>query len=268
LIRISPARVAPRRALPLKHVEGLIAAIGTDDYPQVCLDLLAEQFDVDHWALFCFSKNAVRCVSSASRVHAEAAQGNVQRFVDRCHRVDPLLIALRQRHPEPAYIAEMQAADIRDRQYRQCFELTRVKERISYLVRRGEDLYQMSLYRGSRQVGLSATAIDSFAPLASVIITSASKHEKLMWADSRANGRLDVQSVEHLLQRAPLNLSRRESEVCARAAAGSTILDTATDLHIKNTSVITYRQRAYEKLKISRQCELIALIHQLRAPDA
>ncbi len=72
-----------------------------------------------------------------------------------------------------------------------------------------------------------------------------------------------MESLIRLLQRPPLKLSRRESEV-ESAAAGSTILDTAAELNIKSTSVITYRQRAYEKLKISRQGELVALIHQLR----
>ena len=39
---------------------------------------------------------------------------------------------------------------------------------------------------------------------------------------------------------------------------------TAVDLAIKRTSVVTYRQRAYEKLNISRQNELLALVNNLR----
>lgn len=263
MIRISPTTVEPKRALSLRRVEALIAAIGTDNYANVCLDLLAEQFDIDHWALFCFSRNDVHCVASASRIHAATAQANVQQFIERSHRVDPMLIALRQRQPEPACIAEMQAADIVDRQYRHCYEIARVRERISYLVRGAGELYQMSIYRGAHNARLSAAAVDSFAPIASVIVTSAAKHEKLTWVDSRT-GSLEVDSLVRMLQRPPLKLSRRESEVCVRAAAGRTILDTAAELNIKSTSVITYRQRAYEKLKISRQGELVALIHQLR----
>jgi hypothetical protein len=40
---------------------------------------------------------------------------------------------------------------------------------------------------------------------------------------------------------------------------GLTIDQTAIDLAIKHTSVVTYRQRAYDKLDISRQNELVAL---------
>lgn len=259
--------VGLRRTLPMSKVSDLIAAIGTGSYAGTCLDVLDEHFDIDHWALFRYrAASTVHCVASASRVHVAAAQANVQQFIERCHRVDPLLIALRERHPEPAYVAEMQAADISDRQYRQCFELARVKERISFLARAGTDLYQLSIYRGGRKLALSPVAIQSFAALASVIVRSGTKHEELSWIDPRDHGQLDVESIEHLLRVAPLGLSPRESEVCAHAAAGSTITDTAVRLNIKSTSVITYRQRAYEKLNISRQSELLALIHQLR-PD-
>ncbi len=56
----------------------------------------------------------------------------------------------------------------------------------------------------------------------------------------------------------------REREVCSRAAAGKTIEGTARDLNIRKTSVITYRQRAYQKLGISRQNELVALVNNLK----
>jgi len=47
-----------------------------------------------------------------------------------------------------------------------------------------------------------------------------------------------------------------------------TIDQTAVDLAIKRTSVVTYRQRAYEKLDISRQNELVALVNNLRLESA
>jgi DNA-binding CsgD family transcriptional regulator len=265
MIRLVPTSIVHKPALPVRRVEELIAAIGTERYAATCLEVLDDSFDVDHWALFRYRPDStVHCVASASRIHVAAAQANVQRFVDRCHRVDPSLIALRRRGAETACIAEMQIGDIRDRQYRQCFELARVKERFSLFVRSGADLYQLSIYRGARNTALRPAAIESFAALASVIITSGTKHEQLSGVDPRLRDPLDIQSIERVLRLPPLRLSRRESQVCARAAAGSTITDTAADLNIKSTSVITYRQRAYEKLNVSRQSELLALIHQLR----
>jgi DNA-binding CsgD family transcriptional regulator len=265
MLRIFSTPVGFRRTLPIKSVAELIASIGTERYATTCLDVLDDYFDIDHWALFRYrSDSTVQCVASASRIYAAAAQANVQQFIDRCHRVDPSLIALRQRPSESACIAAMQVGDIHDRQYRHCFETARVKERISFYVRLGRDLHQLSIYRRARNAALGPVAIESFAAMASVIVTSGMKHEKLSWVNPGTPALLDVESMEHILRLPPLGLSQRESEVCARAAAGSTILDTAAELNIKSTSVITYRQRAYEKLNISRQSELVALIHQLR----
>jgi DNA-binding CsgD family transcriptional regulator len=269
VVRISTATAGFKRTLPMAKVGELIAAIGTGSYGSTCLNVLDELYGVEHWALFRYRADGiVHCVASASRIHVAAAQANVRQFINRCHRVDPSLIALRQRQAEHACVAEMQIGDIRDRQYRQCFETAGVKECISFFVRPGMELNQLSIYRGTRNASLSSAGIESFAELASVIMRSGKKHEELSCVDSRAHELLTVDSIEQLLRLAPLGLSQRESEVCARAAAGSTIVDTAADLNIKSTSVITYRQRAYEKLNISRQSELLALVHQLRPAKA
>ena len=70
--------------------------------------------------------------------------------------------------------------------------------------------------------------------------------------------------VERRLESLPARLSRREREVCARAVLGRTIVETAVELDIERTSVITYRQRAYEKLKVSRQADLLAVVYGIR----
>ncbi len=56
-------------------------------------------------------------------------------------------------------------------------------------------------------------------------------------------------------------LTRRELSVCALALAGMTIEGTALNLGLKNTSVITYRKRAYAKLGISSLNEMFSLIY-------
>jgi DNA-binding CsgD family transcriptional regulator len=58
----------------------------------------------------------------------------------------------------------------------------------------------------------------------------------------------------------PNRLAQREVEVCARALIGMSVEATALDLGIRPTSITTYRQRAYQKLGISSQNELFALV--------
>ena len=56
------------------------------------------------------------------------------------------------------------------------------------------------------------------------------------------------------------NLTTRERQVCARAAMGMSVEATAQDLGIAKTSVLTYRQRAYQRLSVKSPFELSGLV--------
>lgn len=55
-------------------------------------------------------------------------------------------------------------------------------------------------------------------------------------------------------------LTPRELDVCVRSLLGMTAEGTALDLDIKQSSVVTYRKRAYVRLGISSQSELFRLL--------
>ena len=98
----------------------------------------SSRFDAEHRALFHYrANNSVSCVATASWVHMAAAQENIDRFVVRCHRVDPSFVALKRRFPEQTCVTKIDIGDIQDRQYRHCFELTYVQERLSFFSRLG-----------------------------------------------------------------------------------------------------------------------------------
>lgn len=186
----------------------------------------------------------------------------------RCHNVDPSLVALKRQHPQAKYVTKIDIGDIRDRQYRQCFEATRVHERLSFFSRLGPNLYQLSIFRGARRPTFSTPEMKHFTSVAGLILETAFQHETLCGEAAPAPRHLNLEAIERLLKFLPGGLSRRECEVCSRAVAGKTIEGTALDLNISRTSVITYRQRAYQKLNISRQNELVALVHNMRSEYA
>jgi DNA-binding CsgD family transcriptional regulator len=265
MIVMSPPRSDERITLPTNRLGELLNAIGTSGYGRAGLELFEESLEADHWALFHYhADNSVHCVATASRVHATAAQENINRFVVRCHKVDPSLIVMKQRLPEPSYVTKIEIGDIRDRQYRHCFELTHVQERLSFFSRVGADLHQLSIYRGPRKRGFSSPELNHFSTLARLVLATGFKHERIESEAMALPKHLDLAAIERHLEFLPGRLSKREREVCSRAAAGETIEGTAVDLNIRKTSVITYRQRAYQKLGISRQSELVALVNNLR----
>lgn len=262
---ISPANSDDRITLRTDSFGEVIKAIGTHGYGSACLELFEQSFDAEHWAVFHYrANNSVNCVATASRVYRSAAQENIDKFVVRCHRVDPSLVALKQRFPEHSCVTKIDIGDIRDRQYRHCFELTHVQERLSFFSQLGSDLHQLSIYRGAKKGVFSSHELAHFSTIAGLMLATASKHERLCREATIVPRHLDLEAIERYLEYLPGDLSKREREVCSRAAAGKTIEGTALDLDIRKTSVITYRQRAYQKLGISRQNELVALVNNLR----
>jgi DNA-binding CsgD family transcriptional regulator len=268
MIVISPAHSDERITLRADTFGQVLSAIGTDGYGRACFELFEEVLDAEHWALFQYRANrSMSCVATASRAYASAAKENCSKFVARCHNVDPSLIALKRQHPSARCVTKMDIGDIQDRQYRQCFEATRVQERLSFFSRLGPDLYQLSIFRGPSKRTFSPLEITHFTTLAGLILQTAFQHETLYREATPLPRRLNLEVIERLLTFLPGGLSKRERQVCSRAVAGKSIEGTALDLNIRRTSVITYRQRAYQKLGISRHNELVALVHNVRSDD-
>lgn len=68
-----------------------------------------------------------------------------------------------------------------------------------------------------------------------------------------------AQLEERFARRWP-TLTRRECQVCARAAIGLSVEATAIELGIAKTSVVTFRQRAYRRLGVTSPFELCGLV--------
>jgi len=264
MIVVSPARAEERMVLKTDSLAEVVEAVGTPAYPRACFRVLAEAFDVDHWALFRYgASDSVRCLATASRAYERAAERNIDDFVSRCHRFDPALGVYRQRLNGHPCLVKMAIGDIFDRQYRRCFEATHVEERLSFFAGGPDDVLQLCIYRGLPTRSFSAAEMRLFTSLARLLIATAGKHDSL-GAAAVLPQQLDVADVEQRLESLPARLSRREREVCARAVLGRTIVETAVELDIERTSVVTYRQRAYEKLKVSRQADLLAVVYGIR----
>jgi DNA-binding CsgD family transcriptional regulator len=268
MIVVSPVHSHENLNLRTHNLCEVVKSIGTDAYGNACFALLEKVLNAEHWALFRFrSGSPLKCVATGSGHHKTAAKENIDRFVVHCHNSDPSLRAVSKKSGAPI-LTKMAIDDIEDPQYRHCFELTHVRERVSLFSWVGGDLYQLSVFRGPRKNSFSPDEMNFFAALAKLLLATAEKHEILIGHPEATPRHLNIEGIERLLKlRAPA-LSARECEVCARAVAGKTIEGTSLDLDVSRTSVITYRQRAYQKLGISRTNELVALLNNLHAERA
>ena len=256
---VSPVNSSAHVTLPAHGFGKVVAAMGTDDYGVACIELFEQMLGVDHWALFEYpGASPMSCLATASRTKAIQAQVNVEKFVGYCHGFDPSLRELKQRRPKQPCLVSIEIGDIENREYRKCFEATNVEERLSCFTPTLDKLYQLSVYRGTGRKNFSHTEMTLFATVGQLILSTTLQHQSRSRVVSNAAGPLTIATLQQSLAALPGGLSERECEVCARAVAGITIKGTALDLNIHRTSVITYRQRAYQKLGISSLNELVA----------
>ncbi len=139
---------------------------------------------------------------------------------------------------------------------RRVFEDAGIIERVS-VIQRGSDSWRaMNVARHITEGCFSDTEVDSLVSLACLLLPMLPLNRK------RQSGRLSL-TITQLEERFASrfgNLTLRERQVCARAALGMSVQATALDLGIGKTSVLTYRQRAYQRLKVTSPFELCALV--------
>ena len=190
---VSPVRTDERLSLRAHNLCEVIKSIGTEFYGQTCLAFLEKSLNAEHWALFRFrSGSPLKCVATGSVHHQAAALENIDRFVVRCHSVDPSVKAASKHNLSPT-LTKLDINDIEDPQYRHCFELTRVRERVSLFSWIGNDLYQLSAFRGPRMNRFTHAEMNYFAALAELLLVTAQKHEILLNQQRGVPRHLDVQ---------------------------------------------------------------------------
>jgi DNA-binding CsgD family transcriptional regulator len=116
-----------------------------------------------------------------------------------------------------------------------------------------------SVYR--RDEFFSQAEFDRFRDMSDVISAAIAKHLRLSEVPFPTDSdRLSRSNLLSSIQRRAPHLSGREWEVCEGIARGKTTNVIAEELGIKFSSVLTYKKRIYEKLDVSTQRELLAIM--------
>jgi DNA-binding CsgD family transcriptional regulator len=139
---------------------------------------------------------------------------------------------------------------------RRIFDEPGIVERIS-VIQRGPDGWRvMNVGRHVSDGCCTDEEIDALVGLACLVLPMLPLNRQRA-QDPRS---LSVEELELRFARRFGLLSTRERQVCARAAAGLGVADTARELGIAETSVLTYRQRAYQRLQVASSLALRALV--------
>jgi DNA-binding CsgD family transcriptional regulator len=139
---------------------------------------------------------------------------------------------------------------------RRVFEDAGIVERVS-VIQRGADAWRvMNVARHASDGCFSESELGSLIGLACLVLPMLPLNRQRQSAPMP----LTVAQLEERFATRYSELTLRERQVCARAAIGMSVEATALDLQIAKTSVLTYRQRAYQRLRVTSPFELCALV--------
>lgn len=168
----------------------------------------------------------------------------VRLYVTRFYQHDPAVRRLRRAAPSSSFVERIGLASIVPHDYRlHCFAEPGFREKLSFGWRGRNYLLVLSFYR--RDVG-DQEALTKLSSLANLTLAIMTRH----------HAPLDREGVIELLERRLARsfpaLSGRERQVCARSLAGRTAKAIAGELGMAAGSVITYRQRAYQRYAFNK----------------
>lgn len=111
-----------------------------------------------------------------------------------------------------------------------------------------QELFYINLYHAGKAESFSALELAALEQHVAVISALLLRHFKLEAQQNKVT-RLGAAA-----------LSEREARVCELILEGHTTKTMARILNVAESSIVTYRKRAYQKLRISRKSELLGLL--------
>lgn len=171
-------------------------------------------------------------------------------YARRFHYHDPAARARLSARPGSGFVERVRAVDIGRSDYRAlCFDRPRFTDKVCFGWRGADQSYVISFYRSSDEVD----KLPKLTALAGVGLIALARHERLRHKERFSL----VERLETRMKSAYPNLSHREIQICARTLAGWSAGRIAAALGIRPSSVLTYRQRAYQRASFSSASEFL-----------
>ena len=247
--------------ISLNGSAALLYTIGTVDFGRSLMAVAHEMVAADYCSLFLFKAQAPPvCLVSSGLKSDRLAYYAADKYVTVHWRHDPVIEPIKDKRRTDRLLVSGLNCKLSDSHQRDCMETLNIGDRFTFLFGNRSQFLRLSFYRylsnanfGVREINILHTATDFFQ-------AAATRHHRLL---SRAgiDYNATTPSPEAMRQRlVALNstLSPREVEVCAMVLRGFSTEGIALEIGIGQSSVTTYRKRAYRKLGIATQNELFA----------
>lgn len=238
-----------------------IENIGRPGFDSAFLDYLRSLCDAEHFALYHVSGDELFDIATGGFGQTGVAGRQAKLYAGGGFwRHDPGLEPLWKREADGRMVIvhmdvdEIEHQEMRERIYRP----HGVRERVVLSARQSHSTISISLLRTNKAGPFPAAGLAALTAASEPIMAMAMKHVEMKRASTDASSALtSLPAIQECLSNGTPALARRESEVCARILYGMTSLGIALDLGIGEESAMTYRKRAYSRLNIGSQRELL-----------
>jgi DNA-binding CsgD family transcriptional regulator len=235
----------------------LVDGIGTEEFGARLVRLLHEVCGADHCAIFRLGGETITALAVGSFDTTQPSTPMVERYLrEGLWRKDPAMAMARsQAAAEGGSLIHVDLNDtgysaLRPRIYEE------VKDRVVLCGRRNDIEFGLSVVR-THADPFHPGELDQLACMSETLVAAMAKHiSVLAHRPNVATALTELSEIENCMA-AHSELPRRELEVCARILYGISSIGISIDLGVGEESVKTYRKRAYQRLRIGSERELL-----------
>jgi DNA-binding CsgD family transcriptional regulator len=130
--------------------------------------------------------------------------------------------------------------------------------KISLIKSRDDEIIKINFYRHRAAGPFATSELEKIADISDLLFAFLVRHSPV---GSRGGSGSLRGRFEHCLTRIGRGITHREAQVCAAIAIGMSSAGIASALGISVNTVLTHRKRAYSRLSISSQNELMRLLY-------
>lgn len=248
-----------KAATLFEALPSVITSIGYPEFSTKLFDAIRAVAGAEYITVFISGRQ-----SRAKLLVAENSgkPGNCQKsatlYLERYWNFDPANASNTGNRDNPGiWYLHIKANDLPSTEYRSaCYHALGLAERFSLIQSRGEETMRVNLYYHSRSDG-AKTCFEQVTECAHMLMAAIWRHYDCVASFDRTHA---SDTFRSRLERIAPSLSRRELEVCTFIAAGLTSEGIAIELGVGVNTVLTYRKRAYARLGISSQNELMRFL--------
>ncbi|WP_158915764.1 helix-turn-helix transcriptional regulator [Caulobacter sp. S45] len=244
----------------------VIDALGEDDFPDAFGRTLSSVVPAKLFSVFRLDdQQRMRYMFAGGHLDEDDndeafARSASARYADSYWKLDPALRSILDDGDWNTTVRTQAWDAIPPSEYRAfCYERVHVRERLLICRRFGAETIMVGLYRTSDEAPFEPDCFDRLQGAAEMLTSISWKHSKVMANTHSRNLLPGDGDVSRQLAATNGQLSSREVEVCTGLLLGRSTKEIARTVGVMPSSIVTFRKRAFLKLKIATRQDLVRL---------